>query len=64
MVFFTGVPGDKEGFGGERVLSEIKRSLHYFKQQFRNEDLDRIIIGKEEEEDWQVVRGSWRIAWE
>ena len=51
-------PGDKEGFGGERVLSEIKRSLHYFKQQFRNEDLDRIIIGKEEEEDWQVVRGK------
>jgi len=51
-------PGDREGFGGERVLSEIKRSLHYFKQQFRNEDLDRIIIGKEEEEDWQVVRGK------
>ncbi|MFH1976997.1 MAG: pilus assembly protein PilM [Pseudomonadota bacterium] len=51
-------PWDREGFGGERVLSEIKRSLHYFKQQFRNEDLDRIIIGKEEEEDWQVVKGK------
>ena len=49
-------PIDGEGFSEERVLSEIKRSLHYFKQQFRNEDLERIIIGGEGEEDWQLVK--------
>ena len=49
-------PIDGEGFSEERVLSEMKRSLHYFKQQFRNEDLERIIIGGEGEEDWQLVK--------
>jgi len=49
-------PIDGEGFGEERVLSEMKRSVHYFKQLFRDEDLERIIIGGEGEEDWQLVK--------
>ncbi|MFA4916733.1 MAG: pilus assembly protein PilM [Syntrophales bacterium] len=51
-------PGGEEGFGGERVLSEIRRSLQYFKQQFRHEDPERIIIGGEDEENWRTVKNE------
>jgi Tfp pilus assembly PilM family ATPase len=40
----------------ERLLAEIKRSLHYFKQHFRGEELERIVIGGEAGEDLDVVK--------
>ena len=41
--------------GKESVLSEVKRSIHYFRQHFRGEDIDRIIIGAEKEKDLDWV---------
>ncbi len=36
--------------GKESVLPEVKRAVHYFRQRFRGEDIDRIIISAETNE--------------
>jgi len=47
-----------KGFSEEQVLSEVKRSIHYFKQHFRGEELERIITGGKVKEELDTIRGN------
>ncbi|MGR3177317.1 MAG: type IV pilus biogenesis protein PilM [Candidatus Anammoxibacter sp.] len=42
---------EDEGYKIETVLTEVNRSRRYFKQHYRNEDIDRIIISGDTKED-------------
>lgn len=46
----------EKGFSDEQVLSEVKRSIHYFKQHFRREEPERIIIGGKVKEELDIIR--------
>ena len=48
--------------GKESILSEVKRSVHYFKQRFRGEDIDRVIISRDRGEDLDRVMENLREA--
>ncbi len=50
----------EEGFNEQQVLSEVKRSFHYFKKQFRGEEPNRIKINVEGDEDLHLIKESLR----
>lgn len=45
-----------EEFNEEQVLSEVKRSVYYFKRQFRGEELDRIITSGKVKGELDTIR--------
>ncbi len=50
----------EEGFNEQQILSEVKRSFHYFKKQFRGEEPNRIKINVEGDEDLHQIKESLR----